>query len=86
MPAIRRSSTARSIGARSDFDEDADGYDDDGHSANGSVILSDDPAAIKAKEEADLHMHNYVAQQLKRVKTQQVVDGYEQGDEFEAQA
>lgn len=88
MPRIRRSSTARSIGARSDFDQsEANGYDDDhdGHSISGSVILTDDPQRIREKEEADEHMHNYIAEQLERVKSEQLSNGYEKGDELEAQ-
>ncbi|KAK7723996.1 hypothetical protein SLS64_000330 [Diaporthe eres] len=91
MPRIRRSSTARSIGARSDFDHsEANGYDDeqDGHSISGSVVLTDDPQRLREKEEADEHMHNYIAEQLERVKTEQLSNGngYEKADEFEAQA
>lgn len=89
MPRIRRSSTARSMGARSDFgDADANGYDDDGYhsTGGGSVILTEDPEQLRQKAEADEHMHNYIAEQLERVKTEQVVDTYEKGDEFEAQA
>ena len=86
--AKRRSSTARSIGARSDFDQsEVNGYDDDhdGHSTSGSVILTDDPQRIREKEEADEHMHNYIAEQLERVKSEQLSNGYEKGDELEAQ-
>lgn len=84
MPRFRRSSTARSIGARSDFDNsEANGYDDD---HEGSVTHDENPERLREKAEAEEHMHNYIAQQLERVKNEQVVDGYEQGDEFEAQA
>lgn len=89
MPRIRRSSTARSIGARSDFDaSEANGYDDDGYhsTGGGSVVLSDDdPARLREKAEADEHMRNYITEQLERVKSEQIANGYEQGDEFEAQ-
>ena len=77
------------MGARSDFDNaDANGYDDenDGHSLSGSVVLTDDPQRLREKEEADEHMHNYIAEQLERVKSEQISNGYEKGDEFEAQA
>lgn len=89
MPRIRRSSTARSIGARSDFDNaDANGYDDDGYhsTGGGSVILTEDPDRMRQKAEADEHMRNYITEQLERVKNEQIANGYEQGDEFEAQA
>lgn len=85
MPRIRRSSTARSIGARSDFDaSEPNGYDDD-HDG-GSVTHDDNPDRQREKAEAEEHMHNYITRQLERVKNEQVVDGYERGDEFEAQA
>lgn len=89
MPRIRRSSTARSIGARSDFDNaESNGYDDDGYhsTGGGSVILNEDPDSLRQKAEADEHMHNYITEQLERVKSEQVADTYEKGDEFEAQA
>lgn len=89
MPRIRRSSTARSIGARSDFDNaDANGYDDDGYhsTGGGSVVMPEDPEQLRQKAEADAHMHNYITEQLERVKSEQVADTYERGDEFEAQA
>lgn len=89
MPRIRRSSTARSIGARSDFDNsEANGYDDDGYhsTGGGSVILSDDPTRLREKAEADEHMRNYITEQLERVKSEQIANGHEEGDEFEAHA
>ena len=85
MPRFRRSSTARSIGARSDFDVgEANGYDDD-HDG-GSVTHEDNPERQREKAEAAEHMHEYIAQQLERVKNEQIADGYGKGDEFEAQA
>lgn len=87
MPRIRRSSTARSIGARSDFDEsEANGYEDNEYHSNGggSVVGTQDPEVIRQKEEADEHMRNYITEQLERVKSEQGADAYEQGDEFEA--
>ena len=83
MPRIRRSSTARSIGARSDWGSEPNGYEEDGHSVTGSVN-GDDPERQREKAEADAHMHNYIAEQLQRVKSEQVADAYEKGDEFEA--
>lgn len=85
MPRFRRSSTARSIGARSDFDNgEANGYEDDND--GGSVTHDEDPDRLREKEDAEEHMRNYITQQLERVKNEQVVDGYERGDEFEASA
>lgn len=89
MPRIRRSSTARSIGARTDWDTaEANGYDDDGYHSTGaaSVDLPENPEQQRQKAEADEHMRNYITEQLERVKSEQVAQGYEQGDEFEAQA
>lgn len=72
-PKMRRSSTARSIGARSDFDtEDVR-----------SVETEDDEQA-KEREEADKHTAHYVSEQLSRVRSHQSAD-FENGDEFEAQ-
>lgn len=70
MPRIRRSSTARSIGARSDFDGSLDGdeHDDDVRSTTASVFPVDSERA-KEREEADSHMHQYVSNQLERYKT-----------------
>lgn len=88
MPRIRRSSTARSIGAREDWDAEGNGYDDDGYHSTGaaSVVLPTNPEEQRRKEEADEHMRNYITEQLERVKSEQVAHSYEQGDEFEAQA
>ena len=75
---VRRSSIARSIGARSDFDTSVNGADDDGDSA-----VYDDTRS-KEKAEADEHMHHYIADQLSRYKTQN--RDFEHEDEFETQA
>lgn len=83
MQRIRRSSTARSIGARSDFDASLNGVDDDADSVSNSVF-QDDPDKVKEKEEADSHMHRYISDQLNRYK-----DGNLNGapeDEFETKA
>ncbi|KUI74038.1 hypothetical protein VM1G_09281 [Cytospora mali] len=85
MPRFRRSSTARSIGARSDFDaSETNGYDDD-HDG-GSVTHDEDPERLRQKAEAEEHMRNYITQQLERVKNEQGDDANERADEFEAQA
>lgn len=77
MPRLRRSSTARSIGARSDFD-------DDSHSAN-SVRL-DDPERVRQRSVADGHMHSYISEQLSRYRDESLSGNYEHDDEFEAKA
>ncbi|KAG6014099.1 hypothetical protein E4U54_005827 [Claviceps lovelessii] len=70
---LRRSSTARSIGARSDFDvslnggDDDDDADDDARSIINSVFHGDLERS-REKEEADLHMHHYISDQLNRYK------------------
>jgi hypothetical protein len=79
---IRRSSTARSIAARSDFDSSVNGADDDARSEANSVH-HDDPERAKEKQEADSHMHRYISDQLRRYSG---LNGEEnsEGDEFEA--
>lgn len=73
-PRLRRSSTARSMAARSDFGADGDDGDDEDDGAartrrgSSSVILGD-PERMRRKAEADAHMHNYVAEQLERVRS-----------------
>ena len=107
---LRRSSTARSLAARSDFDNnDLNGFEDEadgdfptrrgsslslamsgyaGSSVYGdrSSVILQDPARLQERREADAHMHNYVAEQLERVRTERGTNGYSGGDEFEAQA
>jgi hypothetical protein len=76
-PRIRRSSTARSIGARSDFDDDA-------RSVTGSVHHDEDRA--RERSEADAHMHSYVSDQLERYRDENKEDNYTHDDEFETKA
>lgn len=81
---IRRSSTARSIGARSDFDASINGVDDDALSH--SSAIHDEPERTKEKEEADSHLHRYISDQLDRYKGENL-DQYEaHEDEFETKA
>lgn len=81
-PRIRRSSTARSIGARSDFDASVNGVDDDAHSTTGSVAF--DAERSQERTEADEHMRRYVSDQLNRFRSQNGDDGLE--EEIEAKA
>ncbi|KAK3387032.1 protein phosphatase 2c [Podospora didyma] len=91
-PRLRRSSTSRSIAARSDFDGHANGYDEDEEEADddvmtrrGSVMNLHTPARMREKAEADAHLHTYISQQLERVKLEQGTDQeYADGEEFEA--
>ncbi len=104
---LRRSSTSRSLAARSDFstngdhdDEDDDevgtgadagpygggGGSENGDARRGSVntALLNDPDRVKARQEADAHLHSYITQQLERVRLERGAAGYVEGDEFEA--
>lgn len=80
---IRRSSTARSIGARSDFDTDVNGTEA-GNSLGNSGYL-DDPERERERNEADEHMHQYISDQLARYRDDQGAETYFRKDEYEAQ-
>lgn len=88
MPRMRRSSTGRSIGNRSDFESmEMNGDEDEIRSRRSSRAGSYfDPDRIREKVEADEHLHHYISEQLERVKAERSVDGYEDGDEIEAHA
>ncbi|KAH7356941.1 Six-hairpin glycosidase-like protein [Rhexocercosporidium sp. MPI-PUGE-AT-0058] len=77
-PNMRRSSTARSIAARSDFDID------DTQSI-GNSVETENAEREKERKEADFHTANYVSEQLERVRSHQSADFEENGDEYEAQ-
>lgn len=76
---MRRSSTARSIGARSDFDDLLDARSVHGGDA------PDDPDRQAELQEANVHLHRYVTDQLERVRSDRE-EGVEDADEYEAQA
>lgn len=78
---MRRSSTARSIGARSDFDTSVNG---DGLQSVGNSVETETVERERERKEADAHTANYVSEQLERVRSNQSAD-FETGDEFEAQ-
>lgn len=84
-PKMRRSSTARSIGARSDFDTSEDG-DHHHHGARsiGNSVATESPEQVRERQEADTYTAHYVSEQLSRVRSHQSGD-FETGDEFEAQ-
>lgn len=93
MPRLRRSSTSRSLAARSDFDtNDLNGYDEEADgdfpARRGSVghHMLNDPEKVKERQEADQHLHAYISQQLEKVRLEQSANGYSVGDEFEAHA
>lgn len=85
-PQMRRSSTARSIGARSDFDTSVNGDDDEDTASLGNSVTTLDPERDNQRKEADAHMHNYISEQLERVKTDLEHNGYNLEDEYETHA
>ncbi|THY75725.1 family 63 glycoside hydrolase [Aureobasidium pullulans] len=94
---LRRSSTSRSIGARSDYWKSAPPSDDGDHEGDHEAEEGDDTKsngrawtiykddgntdARKEKESADDHVHKYVQDQLKRLMTPNGPEQYE--DEIE---
>jgi hypothetical protein len=83
-PLMRRSSTARSMGARSDFDNSVNEDDDDAGSMSNSVSNLD-PERETERKQADAHMHHYISEQLERVKTDMEHNSYNMEDEYETQ-
>lgn len=82
---LRRTSTARSIGARSDFgDHEHDLDDEEQRDREGSVGPMDEQR-LREREEADRHVANYVSEQLHRVRSHDSAWADNVGDEFEAQ-
>ena len=82
---MRRSSTSRSIGMRSDYESSMNG--DDHHDEIRSVQNSVAPETAeheKERLEHDAHEAHYVSEQLSRVRSNTSAD-FENGDEFEAQ-
>lgn len=72
---MRRSSTSRSIGTRSDFNGSVNGdaHEDDAGSHRNSV----DPEGEKERNEANKHVAHYVSEQLEKVLAE---DGFEPED------
>ena len=83
---MRRSSTARSIGARSDFDNSINGHDDDARSTTNSIFPPEDPERAKEREEADSHMHKYISDQLNRYKDGDLNEASHPEEEIECTA
>jgi len=81
---FRRSSTTRSIGARSDFN-DATTNGDDEEPRSAVSAQEDSPEEERKRVEANNHIAHYVSEQLQKVRSNQSMDVFEQGDEFEAQ-
>jgi hypothetical protein len=84
-PKMRRSSTTRSIAARSDFEASVNGDDHDDARSIGNSVEVDNPERERERREADAHTANYVSEQLSRVRSHQSADFESNGDEFEAQ-
>ncbi|KAJ8118042.1 hypothetical protein ONZ43_g4073 [Nemania bipapillata] len=80
-PHMRRSSTARSIGARSDFDTSVNGEEFETRS-----VLPDDPEREAQRKEADAHLHQYISDQLQRVIDDDDEHGGVDREEYEAHA
>ena len=80
---MRRSSTSRSLGARSDFDHSLKDDEEDMISI-GNSVETETAERERERREADAHTANYVSEQLSRVRSNQSAD-FEDGDEFEAQ-
>lgn len=83
-PGIRRSSTTRSIGARSDFETSVNGDHEDDATSMGNSVAADNPERAREREEANAHLSQYVSEQLEKVRSHDS-SGFENGDEFEAQ-
>ena len=82
---LRRSSTSRSIGFRTDWETSTNGEEAEPERAsfnrtNSIGYLNAD--ALRRKQEMDEHVANYVSDQLTRIKSGES-DGVD-GDEFEA--
>lgn len=82
-PVLRRSSTSRSIGARSDFDASLNGGDDDEDEAC-SIENSVATDRERERSEANAHVAQYVREQLERVRSHDSAT-FENEDEYEAQ-
>ncbi|KLU81536.1 hypothetical protein MAPG_00622 [Magnaporthiopsis poae ATCC 64411] len=83
-PKMRRSSTARSIGSRSDFD--ANGLESEDSTRRPSmsglgVQMANDPAMLRERAEADQAMRHYIDQKLTKVKQDRDLE--DQEDELE---
>ncbi|EPS28289.1 putative alpha-glucosidase [Penicillium oxalicum 114-2] len=91
-PFIRRSSTTRSIGNRSDFNSTitgdatpapSTGFDEDGNSR--PISRQGSAVGLSQNGHDDEHLHNYVASQLQRVRSSaSIAEHYE--DELETHA
>jgi hypothetical protein len=83
-PSLRRSSTSRSIGVRSDFDASINGDDEDGGHSIGNSEATDNPERERERNEANAHVAQYVSERLERVRSRDSAVS-ENEDEYEAQ-
>ncbi|KAI9820624.1 MAG: hypothetical protein M1827_004993 [Pycnora praestabilis] len=95
-PRLRRSSTSRSIGDRSEYtngntangDEDDENDHDreiDAITRANSVVGNEDEETWRARMQANAHIANYVTDQLERVRSHDSSAAAAYEDEFEAQ-
>lgn len=83
-PKMRRSSIARSIGSRSDFDTNGLVSEDSTRRPSMSglgVQMANDPAMLRERAEADQAMRHYIDQKLTKVKQDRDLE--DQEDELE---
>ena len=83
-PLLRRSSTSRSIGARSDFDASLNCDEEDGVRSTGNSVATDNPDRERERNEANAHVAEYVSERLERIRSHDSAD-FENEDEYEAQ-
>jgi hypothetical protein len=81
-PFLRRSSTARSIGARSDFDNSVNGDDEDDGESIGNSVGHEDP---ERTQRVNGRLAEYVSEQLERVRSNDSWGVENNEDEYEAQ-
>lgn len=81
---IRRSSTTRSMGARSDFDTSINGDHDEAGSV-GNSVTTDNAEKERERNEANAHIAHYVSEQLEKVRSHDSTSYDDNADEFEAQ-
>ncbi|RDL40291.1 Uncharacterized protein BP5553_00270 [Venustampulla echinocandica] len=81
-PMIRRSSTSRSLGQRSDFESSING--DDEAASVGNSVETETEDRRRERQEADIHTAHYVSEQLQLVRSHESAD-FNRADEFEAQ-
>ena len=83
-PNLRRSSTTRSIGARSDFESSIDGDHGGDARSVGNSVATDNPDRERERNEANAHVAHYVSEELERVRSRDSLV-FDNDDEYEAQ-